>query len=100
MSLLLTFYLLFLVTYFAIIGFAVYRVFLFAKNKQFKGYSRRATLGFIIIIFFIVFTSMIVIQRYNWDDNATYWCEQAFSGPCPLSANTSINITTPNNISK
>ena len=77
MSILLTFYFLFLLTYGGILGFAVYRVFLFAKNRDLKGYSRRITLSFVMIVLFFIFSSLIVIQRYDWNDSASNLLKQA-----------------------
>ena len=68
-SILLTIYFLFLLVYAGFMAFAFYKVFLFAQNKELKGYSRRISLVVLILILSVVLISFIIIQRYQWDDN-------------------------------
>lgn len=82
LSFLLTIYILFLITYSAVIGFAVYKVFMFAKNKDLKGYSRRMTLAFLALVIFIFFVSLLVIRTYTWNDNFGFYCKQVAPASC------------------
>jgi hypothetical protein len=63
-------------------GFAVYKVFMFAKNRELKGYSRRMTLTFLIIVLFIFFVSLLIIRSYEWNDNFSYYCKIASPKSC------------------
>jgi len=76
LSIFLTIYFLFLIVYGALLGFAVYKVFLFAKNRDLKGYSRRITLVFLIVVLSVVFISFLLIPRYHWDDNLGFYCKK------------------------
>jgi hypothetical protein len=76
LSIFLTIYFLFLIVYGALLGFAVYKVFLFAKNRDLKGHSRRITLVFLIIVLSVVFISFLLIPRYHWDDNIGFYCKK------------------------
>ena len=76
LSIFLTIYFLFLIVYGALLGFAVYKVFLFAKNKDLKGYSRRITLVFLIVVLSVVFISFLLIPRYHWDDSLGFYCKK------------------------
>ena len=82
LSIFLTVYFLFLIVYSAIIGFAVYKVTLFAKNKDLKGYSRRITLVFLTIVLSVVALSFFIIPQYNWNDNFGYYCKRIFTQTC------------------
>jgi len=72
-SLLLTIYLLFLITFLGLMSFSVYRVFMFCKNKELAGYSRRITFVIIAISVFAIFFSFLWIGQYKWDDNLKVW---------------------------
>jgi len=71
-------------------AFAVYKVFLFAKNKDLKGYSRRISLIFTIVILSIVFITFLVIPRYQWNDNLGYYCKKVFTESCFCESNKKI----------
>jgi len=77
-SLLLTIYFLFLITYLSVIGFAVYRVFIFGKNKKLAGYSRKMSLAVVSVIAGIIFLTFLGIARYNWDDDLGTWIRIVF----------------------
>jgi len=81
-SFLLSIYAIFLILYSVVMGFAVYKVFMFAKNTELKGYSRRMTLGFLITILFIFFVSLLIIRGYQWNDGFSYYCKQLSPGSC------------------
>lgn len=68
-SIMLTIYFFFLLGYAGFMAFAFYKVFLFAQNKDLKGYSRRISLIVLILVLAIVLITFIIIQRYQWDDN-------------------------------
>lgn len=86
-SILMTIYLIFLIIYSALMGFAVYKVFLFAKNKEFKGYSRRITLGFMISVLSVMLFSFLVTSRYHWDDDFNaYYCHFISDNNCSCRA--------------
>jgi len=72
-SLLLTIYFLFLLTYIAVMSFALYRVFIFGKNKALAGYSRKISITIIIISLIIIFSTFSFVARYDWDDNFSFW---------------------------
>ena len=79
LSIFLTIYFLFLIVYGALIGFAVYKVFLFAKNRAIKGYSRRITLVFMIVVLSVISISFLFIPRYHWNDNFGFYCKKIFN---------------------
>lgn len=87
LSLLLSIYVVFLLIYSTILGFAVYKVFMFAKNKDLKGYSRRMTFAFLTTVFFIFLVTLIVIRSYNWNDGLGYYCKQIFPTSCSCELN-------------
>ena len=62
-----------MVTYGVVLGFAIYRVFLFAKNKDLKGVTRKVTLSFMIIVLFVILISLTIIKNYEWNDTIDYW---------------------------
>ena len=68
MSIMLTIYFIFLLVYAAFMGFAFYKVFLFAQNKDLKGYSRRISLVILMMMLFVILVTLIIIQGYQWDD--------------------------------
>lgn len=82
LSFLLIVYILFLITYGAVIGFAVYKVFMFAKNKDLKGYSRKMTYVFLISVLFIFLVSILIIRSYVWNDSFGFYCKQVFPTSC------------------
>lgn len=82
LSLLLSIYFVFLLIYSAIMSFAVYKVFMFAKNKDLKGYSRRMTFAFLTTVFFIIFVTFLVIRSYDWNDGFGFYCKQVFPASC------------------
>jgi len=68
MSIMLTIYFLFLTGYAAFMAFAFYKIFLFAQNKDLKGYSRRISLIVLILMLTVILITLIIIQGYQWDD--------------------------------
>jgi hypothetical protein len=63
-------------------GFAVYKVFMFAKNINLKGYSRKMTLAFLAVTFAIFLISILIIRSYEWNDNFGFYCKQVFPTSC------------------
>lgn len=82
LSLLLSIYVVFLLIYSAVLGFAVYKVFMFSKNKDLKGYSKRMTFAFLATVFFIIFITFLVIRSYDWNDGFSFYCKQLSPGSC------------------
>ncbi len=82
LSFLLTIYVLFLLTYGAVMGFAVYKVFMFAKNKDLKGYSRKMTFAFLASVLIIFLISILIIRTYEWNDNFGFYCKQVSPTSC------------------
>ena len=68
-SIMLTIYFLFLLAYAGFMAFAFYKVFLFAQNKDLKGYSRRISLVILMLALTVVLITLVIIQRYQWDDS-------------------------------
>lgn len=82
LSFLLSIYVIFLLLYAVVMGFAVYKVFMFAQNKDLKGYSRRMTIAFLIAVLFIFFVSLLIIRNYQWNDGFSYYCTKLSPGSC------------------
>ena len=74
LSVLLTIYFLFLITYGALMWFAFDRVLLFARDKDLKGYCRRMSLTVLSLIVSIILVSFLFIKSYYWDDGFSYYC--------------------------
>ncbi|MBI2448444.1 hypothetical protein HYV44_02715 [Candidatus Microgenomates bacterium] len=77
-SLFLTVYSLFLLTYIGLMGYALYRVWIFGNNKELLGKTRHVSLVVFVVIASIIIASIIIMSRYNWDDTATFWLRQVF----------------------
>lgn len=75
-SLLLTIYILFLITYIIVMGFAVYRVYAFCQNKEFAGYSKKISLAIIVFSLLVILFSFGFINNYKWDDNTAFWAKK------------------------
>ncbi len=65
-NILITIYLIFLIAYLALMGFAFYRVFIFCKNKDLKGYSKSMSYFVMVLIAVVLSISFILFIKHDW----------------------------------
>ncbi|MFA7308800.1 MAG: hypothetical protein WC045_01880 [Patescibacteria group bacterium] len=75
-SILLLIYALFLIAYVAVMGYAMYRVWLFGQYRALAGMSILVTLCFVIAMLGIIAFTLIGIGRYTWDDSAHFYIDK------------------------
>jgi len=60
-------------------SFALYRVFIFCKNKDLAGYSKKISIIIMGVILAILIFTLIFSVPYNWDDSLGKWSKIIFS---------------------